>query len=60
MIMRVFKTCQLQCSEGSCYIFKKSGYASMLKSLTIIQECATRWNTKLAVLISVHQVFSEI
>ena len=38
---------------------KRSEYASLLKS-TIIQECVTRWNTKLAVLISVNKAFSEI
>ena len=38
---------------------KRRGYASLLKS-TIIQECVTRWNTKLAVLISVNKAFSKI
>jgi len=38
---------------------KRSGYASLLKS-TVIQERVTRWNTKLAVLISVNKTFSEI
>ena len=38
---------------------KRTGHASMLKS-TVIQECVTRWNTKLAVLIIVHKAFSEI
>nr|CAB3236372.1 uncharacterized protein zf(bed)-1 [Phallusia mammillata] len=38
---------------------KRSGLACMLTS-SVIQECETRWNTKLAVLISVNKVFDEI
>ena len=38
---------------------KKSGLASMLSS-NVIQECLTRWNSKLAVLMSVQKNFREI
>ena len=38
---------------------KRSGLASKL-STTVVQECVTRWNTKLAVLQSVQKVFPEI
>ena len=38
---------------------KRSGLASKL-STTVVQECVTRWNTKLAELQSVQKVFPEI
>jgi len=39
--------------------FKQSGLASKL-STSFVKECVMRWNTKLAVLESVHKVFPEI
>ena len=38
---------------------KKSGLASMLSS-SVIQECLTRWNSKLALLMSEQKNFREI